>query len=195
MGCEKNRDLFSDYIENQLDKNELKIFEKHMEECDDCRNEFYKLEKMILKIKQIKDLEPPKELKSKIVTKVIAEENKRLNAKILNFRKYSSLAATFILVFVGFVFYKSFGNSALENDNIQQMHSNARLVEQPEELSQETEENSNVFKALPNSEQKNSSFINLYSKGIDVKIQTTNVELAKNFLIENIEDIKKFEEF
>ncbi|MDE6181618.1 MAG: zf-HC2 domain-containing protein, partial [Eubacteriales bacterium] len=63
MDCEIIRDLFSEYIENQLDEENLKLFEKHMEECQECRNEFYKFEKMLIRIKAIKDIEPPKELK------------------------------------------------------------------------------------------------------------------------------------
>ena len=193
MDCKQIRDLFSNYIEQQLDEKELIDFEKHMKECEECGYEFYEFEKMILKIKQIKDLEPPGDLKSKIMAKVIAEENRRLNNKILNFRKYFSVAATFLVIFVGFAFYKSFyndkskdySNLSLKDENIK-----SRSIEQSE--IENLKDDSTVFRNLE--DMGKNLIINLYSEGIDIIIKTDDIESAKNFLIENIEDTKKFEE-
>lgn len=201
MECKKFRDLFSDYIDHQLNKEELKIFEKHMEECTECRNEFYKFEKMLLKLKQIKDFEPPKVLKSKIMTSVMSEENKRLNAKILNFRKYSSVAATFIIAFIGFAIYQAFTLNKISEENnhkslINDSIKTRAMSNVPFDDSQEKENNKDAFSTLQNpiEEKSKNSVVNLYSKGLEVTIITTNIDSAKNFLVSNIENIKTFEE-
>ena len=218
MDCEKIRDLFSEYIEHQLEEKETVLFEKHMEECQQCRNEFYKFEKMIIRLKAIKDIDPPKELKDKIMKKVVSEENKKLTAKIINFRKYASVAAVFLILVFGFVYYK---NNLIKspdlnvNDTNNEMVANneeadfnegkakARMINSEDEgisafnssneiiendFNTETETQENIF-----SEDKHMD-INLYDEGINISIVTDDIQNFILFLYDNIELVKFYEE-
>lgn len=213
MDCEIIRDLFSEYIENQLDEENLKLFEKHMEECQECRNEFYKFEKMLIRIKAIKDIEPPKELKNKIMNKVISEENKKLNAKIINFRKYLSIASVFIIFVCGFIYYQNvlIKNPSVNEETDYEDNLKTRVANTEEqgvsafnssegELENsfdETENNSTneeikMKRSVPSNETETG--INLYNEGIDISIFTNDINKFKQFLYENIENSKFYEE-
>lgn len=205
MDCSDVRDLFSDYIENQLNEEDLIIFEKHMEQCSKCRDEFYKFEKMIIRLKSIKDIDPPKDLSSKIMNKIISEENKKLNAKIINFRKFSSIAAAFIIIIFGGVYYQNnlakkpidINNAPIpskakiisenedfqvkavlpENDGAQAFNQRSRNIDTNEELNGHSNTN-----------------IDLYYAGIDVTISSNNIKELKLFLEQCAENIKLYDE-
>lgn len=117
MNCREVCNKMFDYIEHQLSQQELKNFEEHMKDCKNCQDEYYKLEKLIVKLKNVKDIEPPNNLKYKILENIkneVKDKNKKSN--IIYFKKYSYVAATMILFLGGFYILKAIENSPIKND-------------------------------------------------------------------------------
>ena len=114
MNCKEVCEKMYDYIEHQLLEKDAKYFEEHMKGCTSCQEEYYRVEKLIVKLKNIKDIEPPKELKNKILI-TIKEEKKK--SKILYFRKYSYIAATIVIFVGGLYTLKNIDNNVIE-DNV-----------------------------------------------------------------------------
>lgn len=224
MDCEKIRDLFSEYIEHQLEEEDIALFEKHMEKCQQCRNEFYKFEKMIIRLKAIKDIEPPKELKDKIMKKVVSEENKKLNAKIINFRKHASVAAAVLILIVGIIYYQ---NSLIKSPDLNVHNTDNEMVDNHEGANKAriiNSEDEGISAFSPSEEDAgvsafNSSEkiaedkfneteetnqikgralenldINLYNEGIDIDIITDDIQNFMLFLYDNFENIKFYED-
>ena len=106
-----------DYIEHQLSQQEIKDFEEHMKDCKNCQNEYYKLEKLTVKLKNIKDIQPPNNLKYKILENIKNEaKQQKKKSKIAYFKKYSYVAATMIVFLGGFYMLKALENSPVKND-------------------------------------------------------------------------------
>ena len=116
MDCKEVCDKMYDYVEHQLSQQEIIKFEEHMKDCKHCQDEYYKLEKLIVKLKNIKDIEPPTNLKYKILDNIknqTQQQNKK--AKIIYFKKYSYVAATMIFFIGGFYILKAIENSPIKN--------------------------------------------------------------------------------
>ena len=114
MDCREVCEKMYDYIEHQLSQEELKAFEEHMKDCKHCQDEYYKLEKITVKLKNIKDIDPPKDLKYKILENIKKEEKQA--PKILYFKKYSYVAATIAIFICGFYIIKAMENSPVKNN-------------------------------------------------------------------------------
>lgn len=123
LKCEEALDKMSDYIDNYLPEQEKIEFENHMKICKSCQQEFDDLEKIILKLKHIEDIEPPDYLKSKIMEKIKLEEKNSKN-NILVFKQYYSMAAVLLIFIIGM--YISDVSSILSTDN----KSNIKLIQQ-----------------------------------------------------------------
>lgn len=100
LKCEEVLNKMSDYIDNYLPENEKIQFEDHMKSCKSCEKEFDDLEKIILKLKNIEDIEPPAHLKDSIMASIKLEEKNSKN-NIVVFKRYSSLVATLLVFVIG----------------------------------------------------------------------------------------------
>ena len=97
MECKDINEKIYDYIEQQLSEEEMIKFEKHMVNCKSCQENYYRTEKIMIKLKNIEDIEPPIYLKHNILKKVREEKNV---LKILRFKKYSYVAIFIFSVIV-----------------------------------------------------------------------------------------------
>jgi predicted anti-sigma-YlaC factor YlaD len=61
MDHQKIKELISPYYDGELDEEQKKLVEKHMEECAECRKEFDEMGKFEEVMNQMKLKEPPKE--------------------------------------------------------------------------------------------------------------------------------------
>lgn len=178
MKCEKILEMFSEYIDHQLDKKDIEEFENHMHQCEKCQNEFSKFEKMIIKLKSIKDIHSPADLKNKIMQKVTLEENKKLNAKIIVFKKLSLFAAALSVFFIGYNYY----NQKIISKN----------VDEPALTSFDTYQNE---MPIPRSKGlSDESVINIYKDGIEVTINASDIENTKKIIENFTENILFYEE-
>ena len=112
MNCDEVRNLLFSYIDNEIDEDEKLLIEEHIENCDECKNEFEEYKLIIKALNDLPDEEPPagyckrlheKLLNSKITVfkdESVIESNKpkRIKSKY-GWLKYGSLAAALVLVF------------------------------------------------------------------------------------------------
>lgn len=157
MDCKEVCEKMPDYIEYQLSEEETKQFEEHMKECKHCQDEYYNLEKLIVKLKNIKDIEPPADLKYKILDNIKKEQK----PKILYFKKYSYVVAT-IAIFIGGFYILT----AIENSPIKSELYNENNIEK---YTQTNNEN-NTLKSVETFEQSTSENITEVQKNITNKI-------------------------
>ena len=185
MNCREVCNKMFDYIEHQLSQQEIKEFEEHMKDCKNCQDEYYKLEKLIVKLKNIKDIEPPNNLKYKILENIkseIKEQNKKSN--IIYFKKYSYIAATMILFVGGFYTLKAIENSPVKNDiynvtvidNYSTTESESNIIEKNTET---TTENINETTTIIEKEIKTSK------KNIEITTEITTIQETENKLETN----------
>ncbi|MFR4987063.1 MAG: zf-HC2 domain-containing protein [Lachnospirales bacterium] len=145
MDCGKVCNKMYDYIEHQLPQAEIIEFEEHMKGCKQCQDEYYKLEKIIVKLKNIKDIEPPSNLKYKILDSIKSEEKEHSKkAKIIYFKKYSYVAATMIFFIGGFYILKSIENSPAKNDIYNVTNATNYINEQTNNIDISTETTSEI---------------------------------------------------
>lgn len=102
MECKDITYKFSEYIDNNLSEEELIIFEEHINKCKKCQKELNDFKKMVLDLKNIEDLEPPKNLKSKIMNNIKENSNsKQIKYKTIIFRRYSYAAVLVFAILIG----------------------------------------------------------------------------------------------
>lgn len=170
MNCKEVREKICDHIEHQLSREEAKEFEEHMKHCKECQEEYYNLEKVIVKLKNVKDIEPPSQLKYKILDKIKEEKNKK--SKILYFKKYSYVAATLVIFLGGFYMLKAIENSPVKNS----LYSENKI----EEYSQEISESTTIDTNIASNEQAPENIIDKeenLNKNIDeASTDTTNIQ-------------------
>ncbi|WP_317368073.1 zf-HC2 domain-containing protein [uncultured Tyzzerella sp.] len=117
MNCREVCNKMYDYIEHHISQAEAIEFESHMKDCKKCQDEYYKREKVIIKLKNIKDIEPPSDLKHKILYSIKNEQKtQKKSSKIAYFKRYSYVAAVMILFIGGFYTIKIMENSPVKND-------------------------------------------------------------------------------
>lgn len=112
MKCEEACDKMIDYIDQQLPQEELKPFEEHMKNCATCQEEFENLEKLIIKLKNIKDLNPSDNLKRRILSNIETLDNKKNKIIKVNFyKKYLYIASSIFVLFSCVYLFKYNQNS------------------------------------------------------------------------------------
>ena len=188
MDCKEVCEKMSDYIEYQLSEEETKQFEEHMKECKHCQDEYYNLEKLIVKLKNIKDIEPPSDLKYKILDSIKKEQKQK--PKILYFKKYSYVAATIAIFIGGFYILTAIENSPIKSElynenNIEkytQTNSENNSLKNVETFEQSTSENitevqKNITNSTINDNLKQESYIqeqiNVYTENTTQTITDT----------------------
>lgn len=111
MDCSKVQEMMSLYIDDELSKEERKLFEEHIANCEQCKEELDFLQTMINNVNDVnEEKELPKDFHGNLLAKIdsinsteIQTEN-RIN-RLNRFRKYyTAVAAVFVVVLVfGFI--------------------------------------------------------------------------------------------
>lgn len=114
--CIKIKDLMSDYIDNELNAEELAYLERHIHSCDDCKEEINQLKSVIDSIHSLEQVEITKhfhnEMMKKIkdevipldiikVRKVSRKKHKRRFNRNYIVSLVSSVAVIFMILFIG----------------------------------------------------------------------------------------------
>ncbi|GMQ63381.1 anti-sigma factor family protein [Vallitalea maricola] len=111
MDCSKVQEMMSLYIDDQLSKEERKLFEEHIASCEQCKEELDFLQTMINNVNDInEEKELPTDFHKNLMVKIdstnLTERQTENRINSLNrFRKYyTAVAAVFVIVLVfGFV--------------------------------------------------------------------------------------------
>ncbi|GMQ59980.1 hypothetical protein AN1V17_43800 [Vallitalea sediminicola] len=111
MDCNKVQEMMSLYFDNELSKEERKLFEEHIVNCEQCKEELDFLQTMINNVNDVnEEKELPSDFHENLMAKIdsvnsteIQTEN-RIN-RLNRFRKYyTAVAAVFVVVLVfGFI--------------------------------------------------------------------------------------------
>ncbi|MBR4063288.1 MAG: zf-HC2 domain-containing protein [Clostridia bacterium] len=83
--CKKFRLMADEYIEGELTAAEMREFEAHIAECEDCRKEFEELRALKEAIRSAEE-EMPEELHSRIMASIESEPKKKPRRKAAFFR-------------------------------------------------------------------------------------------------------------
>ncbi|MCM0647128.1 DUF4179 domain-containing protein [Clostridium swellfunianum] len=76
MNCEAIKEYLIDYLDGNLSEEEKIKVSKHLEECEECRQELYEVEKMISEIEQSReDIVIPKDFMLNVKNKVDSTKN------------------------------------------------------------------------------------------------------------------------
>lgn len=94
--CKKIRLWADEYIEGELTAAEMREFEAHIAECEECRKEFEELRALKKAIKSA-EKEMPAELHSRIMASIEAEPKKTTQRKVAFFRSAAISAACVML--------------------------------------------------------------------------------------------------
>ncbi|MBM3238286.1 hypothetical protein FJZ31_18500 [Candidatus Poribacteria bacterium] len=74
MKCEEYRELFSNFIDDELSEEQIKDFRRHLKSCQACRKEFEGFRQSQTLLKLLPKKEAPLELWEKIETRVRLRE-------------------------------------------------------------------------------------------------------------------------
>ncbi len=101
MNCNQIQNAFLDYFDNRLNDIKRSLFEEHLSNCPECKEEFDALMNYHSAIKKINNVSATEDLKEKIIVRLISPKKsypKKSNVFKL-FVRYSGLAAAFVLLF------------------------------------------------------------------------------------------------
>ncbi len=104
--CRKIRELFSEYIDGVLDKENLNLVEEHLSKCEACRKELNKLIKMLEILKNLKKEDTPPDFLKTLHERIRRRKalNKFLNELLKNPNIRVPLAVCVMIIFVIAVF-------------------------------------------------------------------------------------------
>ena len=99
MNCEKANELMMEIIDNKISKDEYLLFEKHLEQCENCKKDFLMYQQILEEFNEIEILEAPENFEQNIMEKIenIEPEYRKSNKKINIFYWCISLIASFLL--------------------------------------------------------------------------------------------------
>lgn len=117
MNCKEIKDLFSLYIDDELNEEERLLVEEHLQKCEDCQKELEEYKKIIQVLNEIPEEEPPLGYCKRLHEKLLIAETSKLDSedevpknttnadahkktKSNKFRwvKYGGMAASLVLV-------------------------------------------------------------------------------------------------
>lgn len=189
MNCNEVCEKMYDYIENQLSQQDLKSFEEHMKNCTHCQQQYEQTEKLLIKLKNIKDVEPPKHLKYKILDNIKKEEKSK---KIIYFKKYSYVAAAiaiFVCSFYTLKIIENYTQKATLYTNSQNNKTKTRQIEQSSEQQVDLQQPAKASRSIDTqnnltSDNQNNNYF--YTKNItkdeNTKIFKYDIALYKNYI-------------
>ena len=116
--CEDFSALLNDYLDNNLDENQIKSLEQHLKSCTNCKEELKDLKETIEKVNQLKDINIP-EAKDSFSTDIINQlKSETKPAKIYYFKYIAASVITIGLVsFAVINFTKTEDISVSQNNN------------------------------------------------------------------------------
>lgn len=125
MRCSKAQRLISDHVDNLLEIKDIRSLENHMQECSDCRDLLVEMESIANNAREIKDMEPSKDLWPEIKRQVLQKNQKTgLPGKSLfeNFSFYSrrpafALSALLVIIILIPLIYFGFPPSGIQDNN------------------------------------------------------------------------------
>lgn len=118
MCCDNTIRVMNDFLDKTLSKTEERKVQSHLEECENCRSEFNKLEKADTVLRQVvcemvAGIDVPGNLSDRI-EKIISAENRKKTpwSRVFVMLKSSAVAAAlfFVVLAAGFVSYHSYSN-------------------------------------------------------------------------------------
>ncbi|MCD5322412.1 MULTISPECIES: anti-sigma factor [Pontibacillus] len=85
----KQCDRLIDYISGELQGEEKRAFEAHLEECDECREEVEEMESLMEELPYASEpVEPPKEMKSRVLANVFEGEQIETDTNVAHKEEY-----------------------------------------------------------------------------------------------------------
>ncbi len=104
--CSEIKELISQYIDDELNADERREFEEHMDSCEECRNELDELMQIVGLCKDVPEEELPADFKIELHQKLLEvqkqseEASKPAFYRARYFKLFSSVAAVLLLVFL-----------------------------------------------------------------------------------------------
>ncbi len=102
MDCIRSQELMSLALDNELDQNEQVLFDQHLNQCPDCREEFALYQSMIQDLKQTPEAELPDGFHDNLMQRINEDKvvpfRKRFNYKQLNIAAMLVMVVVFALV-------------------------------------------------------------------------------------------------
>ncbi len=81
MYCENYREMISPYIDGMLTENERAILEKHVLDCDECKNELEEIKFVTEHCHQLEKMPLPVDFKEQLHSKLVNIEGIRHNSR------------------------------------------------------------------------------------------------------------------
>lgn len=124
--CNEVKELFSDYIDNEIDEKDRKNLEEHVEACMDCKNELEYLKKIVNAVGSLDEVELPGDFKETLHEKLVNQKHKMENKNRLlfinnrYFKAFSSVAAAILVIFMarGLINTNQFMNPYKDTKNV-----------------------------------------------------------------------------
>lgn len=109
MNCNEFNDKLSLFIDKKLDVNENQEFEKHIKECEKCRKDYETLKRIVDELNALPEEDLPRGYCKKLNNKLIGiKKERKIN---WHWKRYTAIAATFILIFAAGYAYVSSNNN------------------------------------------------------------------------------------
>lgn len=119
MKCETIRNMFSSYIDKDLNDIEKTELENHLAECNECRKEYENLLDIISVCNNLEEVELPQDFRTELHQRLIEEKKKKSFFGGILERKGMKMATG--LVAAALVIAIGIGNSSLFTDNNMKM--------------------------------------------------------------------------
>lgn len=133
MKCNDIREMLSPYLDNMLEKNQMKNVEDHLDVCDSCKKEYTELINIVDLLGQIEEVPIPDTFELRL-KRALTEERKEIDnlksiaKKRTKWRMVSSIAAIFAVGVLSIGMYKDIFNVLPENDSgMEQAGLNAQM--------------------------------------------------------------------
>lgn len=100
--CDKIRELFDLYIDNEICEADRRELIKHLESCEQCKSELSQLMEMVEEINKLPEIELPENFHSELMGRIkdesVKAEMEHKKSRVPNFRWISGIAAAVVLV-------------------------------------------------------------------------------------------------
>ena len=82
--CHEIRMMFEDYIKDELRHSDRKHFRHHLDQCEDCQNEFEKEQKVIHCLTNLPQFQCPERVNRAVLEETIFQEKRKFYSSIKN---------------------------------------------------------------------------------------------------------------
>jgi hypothetical protein len=119
MTCKKYRELFSEYLDGDLDTRERRRFEDHLEECEQCAVEFAGFRKVVALTATLPPLQSSPGFERTLRAKLAETENVAGRSALFGRRAVAVFGAVCLLLAAAFVVYVSQKDHQSEDERMQ----------------------------------------------------------------------------